>query len=86
LEEPIVVDTYPPVGELVPSCRHNHKEVIVAESRRRFGRPRARVEERIGRFLARPVVITVRRRVEKRADRKSPRLRAGEGFGMVPRY
>jgi hypothetical protein len=54
-----MVDTYPPMGEreLVPSCRHNHKEVIIAESRRRFGRPRARVEERIKRFLARPVVI-----------------------------
>ena len=62
INEGVMVKTYPPLGELIPSCRYSHKEVIRAESRRRFGRPRAQVEERIERFLSRPVVMQTRPR------------------------
>jgi hypothetical protein len=62
VHEGTMLTTYPPLGEMIPACQYNHQEVIMTESRRHFGRSRARVEERIGRFLARPVVLSRSRR------------------------
>jgi hypothetical protein len=66
VHEGTMLKTYPPIGEMIPSCQYNHQEVILAQSRRHFGRSRVRVEERIGRFLARPVVMQTKKRPGKR--------------------
>jgi hypothetical protein len=60
--EGTMINMYPPIGELIPAWRPGRADVVVGESRRRFGRAREKVEERIGRLLARPVDMQKKRR------------------------
>jgi hypothetical protein len=63
--EGTMINTYPPIGELIPAWRCGRTDIVIGESRRRFGRAREKVEERIGRFLSRPVVMQKKQRPGK---------------------
>jgi hypothetical protein len=63
--EGTMINTYPPIGELIPAWHSGRADVVIGESRRRFGRVREKVEERIGRFLTRPVAMPTKKRPSK---------------------